>query len=229
MEASLPEWPRSPAVHKWELKKLVILWKNNKLWSDKQRQHRGGKGTTELIILSGFPGDQRKRLGYKLHCFAGITLGNKVTKAKWSSVLDTEVSSENSSQGHSKATSYLEFRGENLANIHERAEKRIFLTVFIQLSPKHSNAGVNKGAVVSSRCTIITLSVGFHHTRCISGPIMHRVGINLTTTRLLPPSDVFLFCARTPPVTSFPFHPVLRLVRYEVTSGQTMVRSGALQ
>lgn len=26
-------------------------------------------------------------------------------------------------------------------------------------------------------------------------------------------------------MTSFPFHPVLRLLRYEVTSGQTMLRS----
>lgn len=27
MAASQPEWPRSPAVHKWEIKKLVIMWK----------------------------------------------------------------------------------------------------------------------------------------------------------------------------------------------------------
>lgn len=63
--------------------------------------------------------------------------------------------------------SYLVLRGNNLANIHEKAEKKFFLAIFHQLFPKDSNDGVNKDAVVTSRCIIIVL---------------------------LPPSDVFLFC-----------------------------------
>lgn len=116
------------------------------------------------LILSGFPGDQRKRLWDKLHCFTGIMLVNKVTKAKWSAVLDTEVSSENSSQGRSKVISYLVLRGgKNLANDHEQAEKKIFMAISHQLFPKGSNDGVNKGTVLTSRC-IITLSVAFHNS-----------------------------------------------------------------
>lgn len=185
-----------------------------------QRQHWGGKRTTVLLILSGFPGDQRKRLWDKLHCFAGRTLGNKVTKAKWSSVLDTEVSSESS---HA-----LCLGGTTLQMSMKRQKRKYFWLFSISFFQKTLMMVWTKAqswpvAALSSPYLWVFTTI-----LCISGPIMPRFAINLRTTILLPPSDVFLFCAWAPPVTSFPFHPVLRLVRYEVTSGQTMVRSGAL-
>lgn len=67
----------------------------------------------------------------------------------------------------------------------------------------------------------------------MSEAIVRWFDINFKTTTFLPPPDAqvcfFSLQERWQLVTSFPFHPVLRLPRYEVTSGQTMVHSVAVQ
>lgn len=193
---------------------------------------------TLLITLSDSQRIRKKKLLYRFYCFAGKTFRNKVTKEKSSFVLYTGISqtSHNYSQGHIGVTmchSYPVVWEKNLTDIIKY--------FWIYAISFYRNAWM---AIRTKQDLIIPdqwlrfyhpVATGGFSTKmlCMSEATVRWFDINPKITTFLPPPDAqecfFSLHERWQPVTSFPFHPVLRLLRYEVTSGQTMVRSGAAQ
>lgn len=164
MEASLPDWPCSPVGHKWELKKLVIMWKIMNCGQTKGAAaalRRQSHNRVDYAV--GIPwGPKEGALGQTTWirrdnaCKKGHESKMELCSWYWSIFREFLPGPH---QSH--LIPYAE--GGNLANIHEKVEKKIFLAIFHQLFPKDSNDGVNKDAAVTSRYIIIILSVGFRH------------------------------------------------------------------
>lgn len=193
---------------------------------------------TLVITLSDSQRIRRKKLLSELYCFAGKTFRNKVTKEKSSFVLDTGISqtSQNSSQGHISVTNV-----HSCPVVGEKNLTDIMKYFCIYSISFYGNAWLT----IRTKQDLISpdqwlryyhpVAIGGFSTKmlCMSEATVRWFDINPRITTFLPPPDAqecfFSLHERWQPVTSFPFHPVLRLLRYEVTSGQTMVRSGAAQ
>lgn len=125
---------------------LIIMWKtiNYCVQTSSKACTMAANTIILLIALSDSQRIRRKKLLYKLYCFAGKTFRNKVTKEKSSFVLDTGISqtSQNSSQGHISVTmlhSYPVAGEKNLTYII-----KYFWIYSISFSPKRLNDHTNK-------------------------------------------------------------------------------------
>lgn len=189
---------------------------------------------TLLITLSDSQRIRKKKL-----CPNSIVSQGKysgIRSRKSSFVLDTGTSrtSQNSSQGHIVVTMFHSYpvAGEkNLIDILKHVwiySISFYRNAWMTVRTKQDLIGPDQWL----RCYHL-VAIGGFSTRMLrmSEATVRWFDINPKITTLLPPPDAqecfFSLQERWQPVTSFPFHPVRRLLRYEVTSGQTVVRSGA--